>query len=328
MNNHSEAPQQIGLLSRYAENLFWMARYLERAENLARLLDVTMVFSAASRDEQNWQSILQLHSDADEYALYHPRVTQEGVIDFYLLEERNPNSIISCITQARSNASRLRAIISTEMWVQINVMYNYVRGLKSDVLHPQMITEIFAKIRRQCSTHNGIAEVTFYHDQGWHFYSVAKHLERADQTTRLLDIKYHLLLPQAFHVGSTIDNVQWLSVLRSVSGYHAFRRNHPDALSPANVAGFLIFGAYFPRSVIANIDGTLNALNTLHTEFGVDAVIEATKVTQALRDDLMRHTIEEIIGQGMHEYLDKVQLGLMQITDRLAKNIFYHSPVY
>ncbi|MDZ7747609.1 MAG: alpha-E domain-containing protein [Halofilum sp. (in: g-proteobacteria)] len=185
------------LLARYADAIFWMARYTERAENVARILDVNETFSRDSRGGQNWRSILQLYSDEPRFFQEHASASAESVLYFYTLDDRNPTSILSDLRAARENARTVRPLISTEMWTQLNVFYNRVRALGPQEVAEPRLARFCAMIKEGCQTHTGIIEGTFYRDEGWCFYQLGKHIERADQTTRLLDTKYHLLLPSA-----------------------------------------------------------------------------------------------------------------------------------
>jgi uncharacterized alpha-E superfamily protein len=237
------------LLARYADCIFWLARYVERAENLARILDVNETFSRDSRGGQNWHSIVQLNSDEERFFATHSAASAHSVVSFYVIDGDNPNSIVSAVRFARENARTLRPLISTEMWAQLNVFYNRMAGLAQADLTPGNLAALFATIKEACQTHTGITEGTFFRDQGWYFYQIGRYIERADQTTRLLDIKYHLLLPSVSDVGSPTDVSQWNALLRSAAGYHAYRRLHAASTSPARVAGFLLLNQAFPRSV-------------------------------------------------------------------------------
>ena len=186
------------LLARYADCIFWLARYIERAENLARILDVNETFSRDSRGGQNWRSIVQLNSDEERFFASHDTASAHNVVNFYVIDGDNPTSIVSAIRCARENARTLRPLISTEMWVQLNVFYNRLAALSAADLAPGNLAALFAMIKEACQTHTGITEGTFFRDQGWYFYQIGRYIERADQTTRLLDIKYHLLLPEHF----------------------------------------------------------------------------------------------------------------------------------
>jgi len=222
------------LLARFADCIFWLARYVERAENLARILDVNETFSRDSRGGQNWRSIVQLNSDEERFFATHPAATAQSVVKFYVIDGANPTSIVSAIRFARENARTLRPLISTEMWVQLNVFYNRLVALGEDDLVPGRLAALFGIIKEACQTHSGITEGTFFRDQGWYFYQLGRYIERADQTTRLLDIKYHLLLPSLSDVGSPIDVSQWNAVLRSAAGGACTRPARPRPVWPVS----------------------------------------------------------------------------------------------
>ena len=185
--------------------MFWLARSMERAENLARILDVNETFSRDARGSQNWLSIVNLHADAEPFFKKHQAATANNVIHYYLLDPENHSSIYSCIKAARDNARTLRPLISTELWTQLNMFYAWGKALTPADVGRADLSRICAKIKDGCQLHTGILEVTLYRDEGWYFYQLGKLLERADQSTRLLDIKYHLLLPTATEVGSPLD---------------------------------------------------------------------------------------------------------------------------
>jgi uncharacterized alpha-E superfamily protein len=183
------------LLARFAENNFWLARYMERAENLARILDVNETFAQDGRGPEDWLPIVHLHDDTARFFASHEVASAEAVIRFYVLERDNPTSIVASVRMARENARALRHLISTEMWRHLNVFYNRLAALGPDDLNPSQLSRLCATIKEDCQLHTGIVEGTYYRDQGWYFYQIGKYLERTDQTTRLLDINYHRLMP-------------------------------------------------------------------------------------------------------------------------------------
>lgn len=309
-------------LARYAECMFWMSRYLKRAEDLARLLEVTQTFTPASQGAQNWESILALHLDQENFAARYSKADAASVIRFYLTDESHPNSIHSCVRAARSNASQLRAVISTEMWVQVNILYNNVRGLGERTVTPQDLSGVLSAVRLQCQAHAGITQSNLYHDQGWYFYLIGRDIERADHTTRLLDIKYHLLLPSPDAVGSLIDESQWFALLRAASGYHAFRRGSAMAVTPATVAAFLLLDRRFPLSVLACIGEVSYALSKLERHYGLLLPESALTASAALAVHMRASTIEQIIAGGLHEYLDHIQGELAAMADSIARSFF------
>ncbi len=310
------------LLSRYAEAVFWMARYVERAENLARILDVQETFSRDSRGGSNWLPVLQLNADHERFEENHGRATAEKVIQFYVLERENPSSILSCVSAARENARTLRPLISTEMWVQLNTFHNRLRTMSSVEASEPRLARLCALIKEGCQTHTGITEGTFYRDEAWYFYQLGRLVERADQATRLLDVKYHQLLPMPTQVGTPIDVSQWNALLRSASGFHAFRRVHSTGMSPATVAGFLLYNRNFPRSVVACIELIERTLTDLRHIYGLSVGNEAMEQLDILRAELAGQTIETTIERGLHEQLDWIQRKLIDFTNTLGIEFF------
>jgi uncharacterized alpha-E superfamily protein len=315
------------LLARYADCIFWLARYVERAENLARILDVNETFSRDSKGGQNWRSIVQLNSDEDRFFATHKAATTASVLKFYVVDATNPNSIVSAIRNARENARTLRPLISTEMWVQLNVFYNRLAAIGGDDLAPGRLAQLFATIKEACQTHSGITEGTFFRDQGWYFYQLGRYIERADQTTRLLDIKYHLLLPQVRDVGSPTDVSQWNALLRSAAGYHAYRRLHTASTTPARVAGFLLLNQAFPRSVHHCVRETGRLLGEVKSRYALRGANDAAEELDRLRAVLGTLTISAILSEGLHEFLDLIQRQLIAITRDLSIAFFGYSPV-
>jgi uncharacterized alpha-E superfamily protein len=299
-----------------------MARYMERAENLARILDVHETFSRDSRGAKNWMSIVQLNADEKRFLSRYESATAQNVVNFYVLDTQNPTSIVSAIRSARENARTLRPLISTEMWTQINVFYNKLLSLGPSDIAPHNLTRLCNMVKEACQAHTGITEGTFYRDQGWYFYQLGKYLERADQTTRLLDIKYHTLLPFADGVGSPLDVSQWNAVLRSAAGYHAFRRVYPRGMTPSAVAGFMLYNESFPRSVttcVRQIDGLLVRLKSRYILKGGSKAMERVDEIQAA---LHSRSIDDVIKSGLHEYLDWLQLHLNDVTQEISKAFF------
>lgn len=314
------------LLARFAEETFWLARYLERAENLARILDVNESFSRDARGSQNWPSIVHLHADTKSFFKKHQAATANTVIHYYTLDPDNPSSIISCLSAARAGARTLRPLISTELWTQINVFHAWFKTLTPADIGRSDLSRLCARIKEGCQTHTGILEGTLYRDESWHFYELGKYIERADQTTRLLDIKYHMLLPSVADVGSPLDISQWNALLRSAAGYHAFRRVHPRGMSPGSVAGFLIFNPSFPRSVMLSVTTVEEILGRLRQRYGLRSGYAALEALDGIRGTLAGGDIHEVLRSGLHEFLDWIQLRLIAVTDALGEAYFGHPP--
>ncbi|MGD9536131.1 MAG: alpha-E domain-containing protein [Alphaproteobacteria bacterium] len=314
------------LLSRYADATFWMGRQIERAEDLARILDVNESFSRDAQGAQNWQSVLRLYADEERYLESHREISANGVLNFYVRDRQNPGSIFSNIRAARENARQLRPIASTEMWRHLNVFFGQVREIDQAGLSEQSLNRICSFIKEGCQMHTGIVEGTFYRDEGWYFYQLGALIERADQTTRLLDVKYELLLPSVHDVGSALDISQWGALLRSVAGFHAFRRVHPRGMTAAAVSGFLLLNNRFPRSVAACIYEASRVLTALRRNYDLAAGEAAARRLSLLEDWMSERTIQPIMETGLHETLDWIQRELIAITGGLGEAFFGYPP--
>jgi uncharacterized alpha-E superfamily protein len=309
------------LLARFAENSFWIARYMERVENLARIVDVNETFARDARGSNDWLPILRLHCDEERYFERYGVADAAGVVRFYVIDRNNPNSIVSSVRAARENARSIRHLISLETWVQLNVFYNWVGSLNNRSLNLSQLSRLCGQIKEGCQLHSGIVTGTLYRDQVFGFYRLGTFIELCDQVTRIVDIKYHALLPHWKDVGSPTDVGQWNALLRSASAYHGYRRVYPHEMTPATVAGFILFDRYFPRSIphcVRNIELTLNDLlaqeELAHVEF-------PTQYLDTLKA-LAHREPEGVIALGLHEFLDEVQIALLAFGRQIADTFF------
>jgi uncharacterized alpha-E superfamily protein len=301
-----------------------MARQVERANSMARILDVNESFSRDARGGHDWEVILRLYSDEQPFKATGREPTADNVLHYYILDEGNPNSVRSCIRMARENARALRHLISTEMWVQLNGFYNHLRKLRKTELKAEKLNQICSYIKESCQTHSGITMETLYRDESWFFHRIGCWLERADQTTRLVDVKYEVLLPDTADVGSAVDEAQWNALLRSAAGFHAFRRVYRGRMTAENVAGFLLFDARFPRSVLASVQAANGHLNKFCLAHGHTAKRASSTRLRRLHAALAEDTAPELVARGMHEELDKIQVQLAGIVDALGREFFLH----
>jgi uncharacterized alpha-E superfamily protein len=310
------------LLSRHAEGIFWLARQVERSNSTARILDVNETFSRNARGEHDWESVLRLYADEQRFKATGRRPTAEAVIHFYILDDQNPNSVLSSIRMARENARALRPLISTEMWVQLNGFHNRLSRLRRADLRIENLNRLCSYIKESCQTHSGITAETLYRDESWYFHQMGRAIERADQTTRLVDVKYQVLLPRPSDVGSPIDEAQWNTVLRSAAGFHAFRRVHPQSMSPSTVVEFLVLDRRFPRSVAASVLVANEHLNELRLKHGHTARRSASNLLRRLAATLAEETADDLIARGLHEGLDGIQAELAAVTNALGREFF------
>ncbi len=312
----------LPLLSRYAECIFWLGRYMERAESLARIIDVTHNFSQGRTGESSWLPIVQINADVKRFFERHKEATMETVTDFYLLDNDNPTSIIFSVHAARENARTLRPLISTEMWTQLNIFHLWLTSLTDDDLADPKLSGLCQQVKERCQAHTGIVEGTFYRDQGWYFYQLGKQIERADQTSRLVDIKYHTLLPSVADVGSPLDSHQWYALLRAAAGYHAFRRVFPQGMNPRTVAAFLLFNEAFPRAVICSIRLCEWYVQQLRSRYDLRQGSAALERLDELRLALTDHNIDTVISQGLHQFCDWIQRQLIDIQIEIGRAFF------
>ncbi len=317
------------LLSRYGESMMWLARYMERIENLARILEVTEAFVRNPDGSPGWDSILQINSDEERYAaLYALPATEDNILAFYITENTNPTSIRAMAHMVRENARSARPLISTEMWMQLNIFTQSMMELSTPDIRRNGLSGLCNRIKQDCQTHFGVTEGTLYRDQAWLFYLLGKYLERSDQITRLIDIRYHTLLPGGETFGSQLDLTQWGSVLRSAAAYHAFRRLQPVTTTPANVVGFLLKNEGFPRSLMLNlrqVESTLNALSTHYNLRHQCGPFQERIIN--LRATLEDQTAEDIISRGLHEYMTYIQDELSALQAEVSVTFWPAAPV-
>jgi len=310
------------LLVRYAENLFWLARYLERVENLARLIDVTQTFESPGHETESWYALVRINADEESFARRAGVIEPEAIKRFYLIEADNPTSITASIEAARTNARVLRPLISTEMWKQLNEFHYALMRLKPEELEGDALSRLCARIKEGVQAQAGITEGTFFRDQGWHFHELGRLIERADQTTRLLDIKFHLLVPREREERRLAELTQWGTVLRAAAGYHAFRRVAPVDFSPADVVAFLLTDGSFPRSVRLCLAEIERHLTELRVRYGLGGTLAALERVEEMRGAIHGLRAERLIVDGLHEFLDAVQRDLMLLATEIGTAFF------
>jgi uncharacterized alpha-E superfamily protein len=316
------------LLARYAEAIFWLARYVERAENLARILDVQETFARDSQGTHDWASVLTLNGDRDRFFTIYDEPRPVNVLRFYVIERNNPTSLVHDVRAARENARMLRSLISTEMWVQLNVFYNHVLALTPADLAEERLARTCAMIKDSCEAHVGITAGTFYRDEAWNFYELGRAIECADQTTRLLDTKFVTLRRRHSEQQAVVDESQWMSVLRSAASFQAFRRRHPRGVRATDVATFLYSDWRLPRSVAHCLGVIESNLTELRRQHGLRGTAAALEHLEGLRDDLEIERVKLQLRNGtLHEFNDFLQRGLTRLTGLIGRSFFgYAAP--
>jgi len=295
---------------------------MERVENLARMLDVNETVARDSKGHHDWLPVVQIQGDEVEFFAKHKAATADAVVQYYVTDRENGNSIASSVWAARENARGLRHLISIELWRHLNELHSTVSALKKRDLKLSTLSDLCSQIKSEVAEHFGIAGTTLYYDETWYFYQMGRHIERADQTTRLLDIKYHRLLPFVSDVGSPVDMSEWNALLRSAAAYHGFRRIHPRGMTIEAVAGFLLFDPRFPRSLtfnVASISTLVDGLEWFHDKKVLRAVRKELRI---LESSAKKWTIETVVQKGMHEFLDTTQLELIDLTNAVGQTFF------
>jgi uncharacterized alpha-E superfamily protein len=326
-------PAQPGatvMLSRVAHSLYWMTRYIERAENTARLLEVNLQFIFdfqgfdAAKQNQHWDSLILSSGDEDAFNKLYKTADSRSVTEFFAFDLRHPDSIVSCVYAARENARMIRDQISLEMWETINELHLFLKSRSTAAIWADGPHEFFAHIKRMSHLFQGLTASTYSRSEGWEFIEFGKFIERADKTTRILDVKYHILLPSATDVGGALDTAQWQAVLRSASALEAYRRYYVREILPWKAAEFLIFSDSFPRSLhfcVAQVD---DLLRRILDESGSRPRSAAARASRRLLADLQSLTITDVLNQGLHEFLLEVQTTLAAISDEVvATTMFY-----
>jgi len=303
------------LVARVAENTYWIGRYLERAENLARIVLTNMTYSRHRDGGPSWKHIVELFADERRFAKTGADFDARSVMHFYTLDRTNPTSLYSDIAAARSAARSVRHLISTEMWTHLNVFFAWVSQLSHLDIRGERLVRTMEETVTRCQTFEGIAEGTLLRGETSIFYQMGKYIERADQTTRILDMGYGRL---GFDDDDVITSAHWHVLLRSVSAYHAFRIRHPGPINPKQIATFLLYDPEFPRAValcVARFTHQLRELQARADRTDDAAVEEARRKLEFL---LETGPGVKVTPRGLHRYLDQVQGALGGVSTQIA----------
>lgn len=317
------------MLSRVAESIYWMSRYIERAENVARCVEVnvhlTLDLPIAATSEQ-WEALVTTSGDRAQFTERFDAPSRTNVIRFLAFDTENLNSILSCLTAARENARMIREVITSEMWEQLNTFYLLVRDAAREPRVIEAPHDFLTQVRLASHLFCGVTDATMSHGEAWRFCRLGRKLERADKTTRILDVKYFLLLPAVSDVGTPIDDVQWAAVLRSASALEMYRKRH-GRVAPNHIVDFLVLDREFPRAVhycLIAADDSMHAISG--TPIGTFSNAAEQRLGQ-LRSELAFTDVAGIIAAGVHEFLDGLQIRLNLVGDTIHETFFVRSMV-
>lgn len=312
------------MLSRLADAIYWMNRYIERAENYARFIDANYNLSLElppAMPEQ-WKPLVITTGDWQLYQSLYDDTGKDHVVNFLVFDGNNPNSICNSLIRARENARMARPEITKEVWEQVNYLYHMVKDLNSQkVWKRQDPRNFFHEIKKGCQLLNGIFDATISRNDGWHFGKTGQFLERADKTSRVLDVKYHIILPSPDAVGTPFDLIQWAALLKSVSAYDMYRKKY-GKLTSVDIAEFLILDKQFPRSILRCLLYAEQSLHTISGRRGSGYTNDAEKQLGQLRSRMEYTDINNILELGMHEYLDDIQKQLNLVSNSVFETFF------
>ncbi len=315
------------MLSRVADSIYWMSRYVERAENVARFIDVNLnlALDVGPEMERHWDPLIYTTGDHDDFQKRYPEGTQQNVIQFLTFDTQNPNSILCCLRTARENARTVRDMISSPMWEELNKFFLLVKTASQ----PQVLGspfDFFAQIKLSAYTLDGAVQSTLSHNEAWHFHRMGQLIERADKTSRILDVKYYLLLPQVSDVGTQLDTNQWSALLKSASALEMYRKAH-GRMTPQQVAEFLLLDREFPRAVRFCVSRAEHSLLTITGGTRGNFENRAEQYLGRLRSELDYTNIDEIFATGLHEFIDQFQGKMNEVGNAISDTFFAVEPI-
>ncbi len=310
------------MLSREADSVFWLSRYVERAENVARFIEVNMHLTLDLGDsvDQQWEPLVATTGDHEDFTSTYGKPTRENVWQFLTFNRQNRNSILSCLSAARENARTIRGALPSVLWEELNKFYLFVRGAATEnTFHNASMFLEHVKLSSHLIV--GITESIMSQSEAWHFARLGRMLERADKTSRILDVKYFILLPSTHDVGTPIDIIQWSALLKSASALEMYRRVR-GRITPNDVVEFLMLNREFPRSVrycLTMAEESLRAISG-----GPDGTFtnRAEKLLGRLRAEFDYTHATDIMNSGLHEFIDRFQLSLIDVDKAIFDTFF------
>ncbi|MEX1221135.1 MAG: alpha-E domain-containing protein [Idiomarina sp.] len=306
------------MLSRVASNMFWMARYLERAENTARVINVNshLLMDLPKTVKLGWEPIIDILSARDDFYEHYEQADEHSVVKYMVTDKNNPSSIINSLTEARENARTIREILPTECWEQINTLYLSAMQNRQSMLGRRHRYEALNGVIHFNQTITGMLSGTMTHDEGYAFLRLGRNIERGDMTTRIIDVRSATLLPELDHEQSAFDNIQWMGVLKSMSAYQMYRREMRLRINRLDVLKFLLLESRFPRSLRHSLEQAKAVLQELprHDK----AVVPIDK----LKAKLLQAEPQSLKQESLHKFIDEMQTGLITITEEISETYF------
>lgn len=312
------------LLGRTANGLYWMNRYIERTENMARLVDagLRMALTRTQSSAEEWSSVLLSAGCDYEYRNRHSELNAANVADFLLRDPGNPSSVVSAIETARNNARMVRTALTRETWESINEAWMSLKRMLADPIDERELPKVLDAIKRETALIRGAFYGTMLRNEIFDFSQIGTFIERADNTARILDVKYYVLLPSISWVGSSLDNYQWESILRSVSAHRSYRWVYEADYRPTNIADYLILDSRMPRSLAFCYRNIAESLRHLDEAYGArHACHQTVDETQAR---LKTGSIKQVFDSGLHEFLADFIRDNYRLGNEVAQHYQFH----
>jgi uncharacterized alpha-E superfamily protein len=310
------------MLSRVASNLYWMSRYVERAENTARVLDVAYRMSLLVKEgklqDQEWFAPLNITGTLFPFSGRHDEVCAREVLHFMALDSENPSSIYACARHARENARAVRGAITSEMWEVLNATWLEMQQMDEEKMLARGVSTFFDWVKERSHLFRGVTFGTMHRDDAYDFARMGTHMERADSTARILDVKYHILLPSVKDVGGAVDYYQWSAVLRSVSAFEAYRKVYRDVITPLKLAELLIVRDDIPRSLAFCLKQVNDSLGRVKNAQSGETAARAAQIQKGLQHG----RISEIFATGLHEYLTEFLDSMQDLSGDIQGSFF------
>jgi uncharacterized alpha-E superfamily protein len=304
-----------------------MNRYMERAENYARFIRVNfnLILEMPPSEKAQWEPLLIATGDMPVFKEHFETPQRDHVLQFMSFDSRNPNAILHCLYKARENARSIREIMSREMWEHLNRFYLDIKELsRRKKWKMEDWQDLFSQVKMGSQLFYGIIDSTITRNEGWHFGRIGRFIERADKTSRFIDVKYFILLPKQQTVGSNLDMLQWSAVLKSVSAFNMYRQAF-RSINPVDIVTFLVLDRCFPRSIYYCLRQSELSLEVIAG--GATIGNRAHKLLGKLRADLEYIDVNDIFAQGLHEFLDRFQTRNNEVDDAIFTTYFALKPL-
>jgi uncharacterized alpha-E superfamily protein len=317
------------MLSRIAESLFWLSRYIERAEYTARILDVnfhTLLEQSKDRYRLRWEPLIVMAGEEERFRQTYGEADAQAVFEFLAFRQDNPSSIVQCVAKARENARTIRDCISREMWEDLNGLYFTVNRFNPAEEMEAGPHRFCDAIRFGSHRFHGVTDATLPHDEGWEFLRIGWFIERAEMTARLVDVQYHNLYDAPSEISGP-DNHQWMAVLKSVGAYEAYHKKYHSGIEAEKVAEMLIMHPLHPRSIRFSMTEVQSGLRAISGTSAGSYANEAERLTGKVLERLRYDRIDEIFKLGLHSYLTEMLEMCGSIGEDIARSYFYYAVV-